>query len=209
MARSPSYRRAPSAASCSAMVSHPIRSNSSMAVPNATAPTTLGEPASSRSGGSVQITSSRSTRSTAPATGQEGIADLEDLAWPDQRARAEGRVQLVAAEGDEVGSRRAAVGAAPAAPHRAATGTPRACASAQISSTGGSHPSRWRLPSGPAAPAARRVRVEHPDHVRRVEGAAVPHSTQRRVATRAHGRRLAWCSTTVVTTTSSGPSRRR
>ena len=35
---------------------------------------------------------------------------------------------------------------------------------------------------------------------------AVPHSTQRRVATRAQGSRLAWCSTTVVATTSSGPS---
>ena len=38
--------------------------------------------------------------------GQEGIAVREDAARPDQRAGAEGRVQLVTAEGHEVGSRR-------------------------------------------------------------------------------------------------------
>ena len=106
MARSPSYSRAASAASWATMVSQPIRSSSSMAVPKATAPTTLGEPASSRSGGSVQITSSRSTRSTAPPPARKGSPCSKALAWPDERAGAEGRVELVAAEGHEVRSRR-------------------------------------------------------------------------------------------------------
>ena len=72
MARSPSCSRVDSAASWATIVSQPIRSSSSIAVPKATAPTTLGEPASSRSGGSVQITSSRSTRSTAPPPARKG-----------------------------------------------------------------------------------------------------------------------------------------
>jgi hypothetical protein len=46
------------------MASQPISCSSPIAASSATAPTTLGDPASSRSGGSVQRTSSRSTRST-------------------------------------------------------------------------------------------------------------------------------------------------
>ncbi len=72
MARSPSCNREASARSWAPMASQPIRSSSTMAVPKATAPTTLGDPASSRSGGSVQMTSSRSTRSTAPPPARKG-----------------------------------------------------------------------------------------------------------------------------------------
>ena len=74
-----------------------------MAVPKATAPTTLGDPASSRSGGSVQITSSRSTRSTAPPPARKGSPRSKTRRGPIERTGPEGRVELVAAEGHEVG----------------------------------------------------------------------------------------------------------
>jgi phosphoketolase len=51
----------------------------------------------------------------------------------------------------------------------------------------------------------RHVQVPLADH----EVAVGEHSTWWQVATRAQGSRLAWCSTTVVTTTSAGPRRRR
>ncbi len=76
-----------------------------MAAPKAMAPITLGEPASSRSGGSVQITSSRSTRSTAPPPARKGSPVVNTWRGPIKRAGAVGRVELVAAEGDEVGPR--------------------------------------------------------------------------------------------------------
>ena len=104
MARRPSCSRVESAASCvPIMASQPMRSSSSMAAPKATAPITLGEPASSRSGGSVQMTSSRSTRSTAPPPARKGSPVAKTLPGPDQRAGAVGGVELVPAEGDEVG----------------------------------------------------------------------------------------------------------
>ena len=53
-----------------------------MAAPKATAPTTLGEPASSRSGGSVQITSSMSTRSTAPPPARKGSPSAKAARGP-------------------------------------------------------------------------------------------------------------------------------
>ena len=85
---------------------------------------------------------------------------------------------------------------------------PRRCASAEISSTGGSQPVTFDAPVmarragvGPSSSTATTSAV--------VKVPAVPHSTQRRWATRAQGNRLAWCSITVVATTSSGPRRSR
>ena len=181
-----------------------MRSSSSMAVPKATAPTTLGEPASSRSGGSVQMTSSRSTRSTAPPPARNGSPDSNVCAWPDERARAEGRVELVAAEGDEVGARTGAGGAAPAGPRRPGPARRARGRRRRSPPPAAAIPSRWTPRS------ARAARARGPSSSTRTTSStpnvpSVPHSTQRRVATRAQGSRLAWCSTTVVATTSSGP----
>ena len=185
------------------MASQPIRSSSSMAAPKATAPTTLGEPASSRSGGSVQITSSRSTRSTAPPPARNGSPVSKVAPRPDQRARPERRVELVAAEGDVVGPGRQGpvrrqLGRVeqdrdPALVRRRADLLDR-----------GSHPVTFEAPvsasrAGVGPSSSTRTTSSVPKVPSR------PHSTQRRVATRAQGNRLAWCSTTVVTTTSSGP----
>ena len=78
----------------------------SMAAWRATAPSTLGEPASSRSGGSVQTTSSRSTRSTAPPPARNGSPSANVGRGPDEHAGAERRVHLVAAPRQEVGGGR-------------------------------------------------------------------------------------------------------
>ena len=180
-----------------------------MAVPNATAPTTFGDPASSRSGGSVQITSSRSTRSTAPPPARKGSPVLERRPWPDQRPGPERRVQLVAAERDEVGPG----GQRPVGRQlrrvEQRPGRRAAWAAAQIASTGGRHPVTLD------APVEREER--RPGARRRAPARRRRRRTCRRGRTRpsgewptrAQGRRLAWCSTTVVTTTSSGSSAER
>ncbi len=82
MAASPARRGPRSASSCSMIAFQPIRSNSAKAVPSATAPMTLGEPASSRSGGSVHATSSRSTRSTAPPPARKGSPSVKVARGP-------------------------------------------------------------------------------------------------------------------------------
>jgi hypothetical protein len=74
-----------------------------MAAWRATAPTTLGEPASSRSGGSVHTTSSRSTSSTAPPPARNGSPSVNVARGTDQDPGAEGRVHLVATPGEIVG----------------------------------------------------------------------------------------------------------
>ena len=90
------------------------------------------------------------------------------------------------------------------------TGTPRAWAASMISSIGGSQPVTLVAPviassvgRGPASSAARDV----------VDAEACRRARTRRsgvgATRRAHGSRLAWCSTTVVTTTSSAVSRSR
>ena len=77
------------ASSWSTMASQPMRPSSSMAAWSATAPMTLGEPASSRSGGSVQTTSSRSTRSTAPPPARNGspVGERAHAGRPARRRR--------------------------------------------------------------------------------------------------------------------------
>ena len=83
------------------------------------------------------------------------------------------------------------------------TGTPRSWAAMAMSSIGGIQPVTLDAPRD-----RQQLRtwcdVEGRGDVVDGEGAVGPHSTNRRRATRAHGSRLAWCSTTVVTTTSSG-----
>jgi len=79
----------------------------------------------------------------------------------------------------------------------------RACASAQIASIGGSQPVTLDAPVmvssfGLGLPSSASTTAS---------SANVPsrsHSMKRRRATLAHGSRLAWCSTTVVATTSPG-----
>ena len=77
-----------------------------------------------------------------------------------------------------------------------------------IASNGGSQPVMFEAP----VIASSRGVGSVPSAARTAAASNVPsgsHSTNRQVATRAHGRRFAWCSTTVVTTTSVGARRRR
>ena len=108
--RQAAAERRPTARSVLVMAAQPSASARRCAAPRATAPITFGEPASSRSGGSVQMTSSRSTRSTAPPPARNGSPSAKAGAGPDERAGAERRVHLVAAPGDVVGRRAAAGG---------------------------------------------------------------------------------------------------
>lgn len=64
--------------SWAAMAGQPIARSSPIAASRATAPRTLGDPASSRSGGSVHTTSSRSTEVDGAPTGEERVALLMD-----------------------------------------------------------------------------------------------------------------------------------
>ena len=103
IAARPPRSRSASARSCAMTASQPRAPSASTAACRAMAPTTLGEPASSRSGGAVQITSSRSTRSTAPPPARNGSPGLEEPPGADQGAGPERGVELVPAQGQEVG----------------------------------------------------------------------------------------------------------
>ena len=87
MAASPERSRCATSRSCPAMARPPERSSSSIAACIAMLPSTFGEPASSRSGGSVQITSSRSTRSTAPPPARNGSPDVNVAGGPTAHPR--------------------------------------------------------------------------------------------------------------------------
>ena len=155
-----------------------------------------------------RCTSSRSTRSTAPPPARNGSPSVKPPAARPARPAPIGGVELVPAEGEEVGARgrrpvRRQLGGVERRP-----GYPAPCAASQIRSTGGSHPVTLEAPvrarSAGRGPASRTAVTSSTPKV-----PSGPHSTQRRRATRAQGSRLAWCSTTVVTTTSSGASRSR
>ena len=87
-------------------------------------------------------------------------------------------------------------------------GHPRSCAASTISSIGGIQPVTFDAPVI-ASSLRDGVGVERRHDVVDGERAVAAHSTNRVRATRAHGSRLAWCSTTVVTTTSSASKRSR
>ena len=207
MARRPSSRRRARAASCAWTTSQPMRSSSTMAVPKATAPITLGDPASFAVGRLRPDHLVQVDQVDGAATGQEGVTILEGAPRPDQGAGPVGRVELVSTEGDVVGSGwerpvggqlsrveqyrdASVVGFATDLLHRREpaghVGRPR------------HGEQRGRGPSSSTAVTSATSKVP--------SGA---HSTQRRLATRAQGSRLAWCSTTVVATTASGARRSR
>jgi hypothetical protein len=140
------------------------------------------------------------------ATGEEGVAVRERRPWAHQHAGAERGVHLVAAPGQEVGVRReGAVGGELGGvdKHRHAAFVGR-----------GNDVVDRRQPAGDVGGAGH---GQQPGARSDVEGGDVPalkvpsgpHSTNRRRHSRAQGNRLAWCSTTVVTTMSSAASRSR
>ena len=138
-----------------------------MAASKATAPTTLGEPASSRSGGSLQITSSTSTRSTAPPPARKGSPSANARRGPIRAPAPKGAYSLwplKARKSGPPGSGR--WGASWAA--SSATGTPRSWAASQIASTGGSQPVTLEAPvrarsAGCGALVQRGHHVVHPE----------------------------------------------
>ena len=103
MAPSPAASRRASSRSWSTMASQPTAADGSMAASRATAPITLGEPGllAVRWRGPHHLVQSDQVHR--PTPGQEGIPGLEERAGPDERPGAEGGVQLVPAEGHEVG----------------------------------------------------------------------------------------------------------
>ena len=206
MAASPRRSRWASSSSWSAMASQPMRAEVVDGGVEATAPITLGEPASSRSGGSVHRPR-RGRRGRRRRRRRGTGRPRRSGPGPDQHAGAERGVHLVAAPGHEVGvGRQRPVGASWAA--STSTGTPRSWAAAMMASIGGSQPVTLTAPGDGQQPGSRPAsRAAATSST--VEGAVGPHSTKRRRHSRAQGSRLAWCSTTVVTTTSSGASRSR
>ena len=78
----------------------------------------------------------------------------------------------------------------------------RSWAASIIPSIGGNHPVMFDAPV--MASSRGGGRCEGGETVVKVKVPSGPHSTNRRRDSRDHGSRLAWCSTTVVTTTSSG-----
>ena len=154
-------------------------------------------------GGAVQMTSSRSTRSTAPPPARNGSPVSNSCAGPDQRAGAERGVELVSAEGQEVGvGRQGAVrrqlGGVDEHGDTAFVGGPDDLLDRrQPAGTFDAPVTASR--AGGRGPASRAAATSSTPKL-----PSVPHSTYRRVATRPQGSRLAWCSTAVVTTTSSG-----
>ena len=140
-----------------AMASQPMLPSASMAACMATAPTTLGEPASSRSGGAVQITSSSPTRSTAPPPARNGSPSRTAGPRPDQRARRRRGIELVAAEGHVVRrGGRGRCGASWAA--STTTGMPRSWAASMMASRGGSQPVTLEAPVMASSAGRRRPR---------------------------------------------------
>ena len=138
------------------------------------------------------------------ATGQERVAVGERGSRADEHAGAEGRVHLVPAPREEVG-----VGGQRAVGRE--LGGVDEDGDAPIVGGGDDGVERGIQPVTFEAPvmASRRGRgavVERGDDVVDVEGARRAALDVAALASRAHGSRLAWCSTTVVTTTSSGSS---
>ena len=78
----PSRKSWPIWRSWAMIAGQPISVRVSIAACNATAPTTFGEPASSRSGGSFQTTSSSSTRLTAPPPARKGSPSAKAARGP-------------------------------------------------------------------------------------------------------------------------------
>ena len=161
-ARRPARRRG------RAMASQPMRSSSSMAAWSATAPMTLGEPASSRSGGSVHTTSSRSTRSTAPPPARNGSPSAKVRGA--RRARRRRTARTSCGRSMRRSRRRAGSGRCGAScAASTSTGTPRSWAASMIVVDGGIQPvtldapviasSRGRGPSSSAAATASASKV--------------------------------------------------
>ena len=89
-----------------------------------------------------------------------------------------------------------------------ATGTPRSCAIAMISASGGIQPVMLDAPvMASSRGAGRWLSAAATSAAPKVPSG--PHSTYRQVAARDQGSMFAWCSATVVTTTSSRVSRSR
>src|ERR1019366_6093417 len=82
MVARPSLNRWPMWRSWAMIAGQPSSVRLSIAACNATAPTTFGEPASSRSGGSFQTTSSSSTRLTAPPPARKGSPSVKASRGP-------------------------------------------------------------------------------------------------------------------------------
>ena len=208
MFASPFRKSRPMRLSWAMIAGQPISARVSIAACNATAPTTFGEPASSRSGRVGPDDVVELDEVDRAAARQEGVTSREGGARPDEHARPKGRIHLVAAPSDEVGLRgertvRGKLGAVDSYRDLAAMGgvddlVDRGSPSGDVRSTGDcEQPGFW----GPVQFSSR-----HRPAVN------VPSDRTRRIgleATRDHGRRLEWCSTTEVTTTSSGRRRRR
>ena len=163
----------------------------------ATAPSTFGEPASSRSGGSVHTTSSRSTRSTAPPPARNGSPSAKAGAGRPAPRRRTARTSCgrstrgsrLSPGSGRVGRELGGVDEPP--------GRPASCAASMISSSGGTPAGDVRRPGDgeqPRAGAASSTAVTAVGGERAV-GAALDKPA---VAHRAHGSRFAWCSITVV-----------
>ena len=138
-----------------------------MAAWRATAPMTLGEPASSRSGGSVQATSSRSTRSTAPPPARNGSPSAKLARGPISTPAPNGAYilwPLHATKSAAAGSGR--WGASWAA--STSTGIDRAWAAAMTASSGGDQPVTFDAPVTASNDGVGR-RVEDGDDVVDVE----------------------------------------
>ena len=125
----------------------------------------------------------REARSTRPRRGRRGRPRLrrpgrgrrlEGSAWTDEDAGAEGRVELVSAEGDEVRSGREGPMRRRAGPHRAAPGRRARAPRAQISSTGGSQPVTLEAPVSASSAGRWSQPSSTSDHVVDVEGAVAP-----------------------------------
>ena len=175
----------------------------------ATAPMTLGEPASSRSGGSVHTTSSRSTRSTAPPPARNGSPSVNASARADRARRP--RTGRTSCGRSRRRSRRCR-GQRPVRRELRGVDQHRHAACVR----GGDDLVDRRQPAGDVGGAGDgeqpRVRavVERGDDVVGAEGAVAVALDEATPGERvAQGSRLAWCSTTVVTTTSSAARRSR
>ena len=125
----------------------PIARSASQAAASATAPITLGEPASKRSGASAQITSSSVTSLIAPPPCSSGSPPSARAA--DERAGAERRVELVAGEREVVDAGRRPCrsrGAARAGRRRRTARRRGAWASAASSASGHTSPVTLEAP---------------------------------------------------------------